>query len=143
MAHKSNAFSFACALILLIAAFFKVVAILRPQPILQISDGVFGIKMMSLIAVTCAIEIASASLLLSGRHKNSHAVIILWLGTSFALYRGLKSWLNPSEPCACLGRLTESFSEVQPYVPWLLNAITAFFIIGSIVSIRRERIPKL
>jgi len=121
-----------CALILLGAAFLKLLSNAWDQPILYRQDPIIPLTNRTVLAGVAVCELLIAFRLFVSKSAFEKCVLLVWIALCFSIYR-LGLWLGGvSEPCSCLGDnlgwwpwLAENRAAVSTAVFWIFLTLAA------------------
>lgn len=117
--------------LLLFVALAKFFSAFGSARILEYSDPLLGFKNRQVLVFVGFVECFILGYVLLGSSLRSKCLLLLWLSSSFVLYR-LGIWLMLSvKPCPCLGTLTERLAVKPSTIDSVLKLIIAYIFIGS------------
>ena len=117
--------------VLLLTGGTKIWSAAGDVPLLDRTEGVFGVAHRWVYLGSGLLELGIAGYLILGRNSQMKLALLLSLGMSFAGYRVCRRMLNISEPCSCLGTVTEWLGRFERLVEPALLILVGYFIVGS------------
>src|SRR5688500_18492459 len=125
-------FRLSAVLILFLTSVAKLASSTGQAPILELPDPLLGIARRQMLVAVGVLELIIAVALLSPLESRRKHLLLLWLGTSFLVYRLSFHWINPGKPCPCLGSLSDKLPISEATLDAFLWAVIVYFLIGSI-----------
>lgn len=107
--------------------------------LLDVADPVLAVENRYVLLGVAGVELLCAATLLFSRHAWLKALVLLWLGTNFVLYR-VALWLaGAGTPCPCLGRLGARLGLSSSQTEWLTKAAVVYLLlVGGYVFVRQR-----
>lgn len=126
-----------CAGLLAAAATAKLWTTATGLRLLEVPDPVLAVENRYVLLAVAGVELLCATTLLFSRHVWFKALVLLWLGTNFVLYR-VALWLaGAGTPCPCLGRLGARLGLSSSQTDWLTKAVVVYLlVVGGFIFIR-------
>jgi len=134
-------FLYASALILFSTGAIKVATAFGYSPWLTKHDPLFQfLSNRSLFLSVGGLELCVAAYLVLGRGIGAKLGMVLWLSSSFVLYRLGLIWSGVQEPCKCLGSLMDWLPLRQSLLDSGLMFSLIFLFGGSIALVAAQRL---
>ena len=121
--------------LLLLTGAIKLLSSIGSAHILQKQDPIFSIPFRVLFLASGFVEVMVAGICLVGKDLLIQIVFILWLSTSFAVYRLGLFWIAYQMPCRCLGNLTDALRISPHFADLVMKFILGYLLIGSCMSL--------
>jgi hypothetical protein len=122
--------------ILLTTSLLKFGSALSNIGYLNLSDSIFSfLNMRELLIATALLEFLLAIYLIWNRNSLMSLTCIAFFSSLVVLYRIGLFWLNPAQPCPCLGRLTD-WIHVSPQIANnVMKGILAYLLFSSYIML--------
>ena len=137
-----SAFAVSVALLLILTAIAKLIAILQQKPFLTASDGLiphFTYRDSFIVAIIIEIFV-SVFVFVRRRHLFS-MVISFWLVAGLLTYRLTKYFMGVLEPCNCLGGVLDWTKIPKGTLNLIPLLILCYIGIGSLIFLFRGGTP--
>ena len=141
-----EAFLFLSGVILLSAAFIRLMVAHGDSQVLTMPDPVLGIPVHDAALYAGIVELVVSLVCLFGQNIGARMILLIWLMTIWVVYRAGAVYLKASLHCTCLGmptnplripnHLLERMSEVLPVY---MLAGACIFIVGIVIFMPKQR----
>jgi len=119
-----------CLLILTGSA--KIISSTGSAPVLGLPDPVFQIPFRYEFVIVGLLELAVAAVCMLDRSLLLRQILLLtWISSAFLFYRLCVEFIGYTEPCRCLGTLTDSLHLLPQTGKRLLTGMLAYILCGS------------
>jgi len=119
------------AFVLVLTAGAKFISVGGVGAILDYPDSIFKIKFRNLLLYTATLESMVAISILIRWSVFLRLSLIAWLSTSFMLYRIGIWWMNPPQPCGCLGTITDALGVAPKTADRFMLSVLVVLLTGS------------
>jgi hypothetical protein len=120
------------ALLLMLTAAAKILAASSEAGILGQADPLFGLlSMRQSMLLAAALEITVVVHVLRTPDILRKAVLLLWIGSVFLVYRIGLWWVGFEGSCRCLGNLGDVFGISAETADWIAKGILGYLLVGS------------
>ena len=130
------------AAILLLTGLAKLFSSLGTAEIFEVLDPVFILKFRYVLVGVGLVELAVATVLLCGLHWELKALLTLWIGGSFAIYRVGLVMLDFDAPCPCVGSVAKSLGVSEKVTRLGTASAMLYLLVGSTVLLAVHRVRK-
>lgn len=131
MTKHRTFFSVMGASILVLVAAAKLVSAAGHAGVLDTPDDMLLVPRRWVLVGVGSIELLAAAVVLFSRSRPAAPYVFLWLGLCFAGYRVAHAMGQFTQPCSCLGTVTDSLPLSPETVTRLLLGVIAYFIAGG------------
>jgi hypothetical protein len=119
-------------LLLTLTAAAKIFAASGESRILGQADPLFGLlTMRQSMLLAAALEIVVVVLVTRAPTALRKAVLLLWIGSVFLVYRIGLWWVGFEGSCRCLGNLGDVFGISAETADWIAKGILGYLLVGS------------
>jgi hypothetical protein len=132
-------FKWSAIVVLTLTSVAKLLSATGDAVILDLPDPLFGLPRGQVLLVVACLELMVVGGLLSRMAARRKHLLLLWLSTSFLLYRIAIYSIAPGKPCACLGSLTEVLPFSEATVNGFLSCLVIYLLAGSAFLLRFAR----
>jgi len=129
--NTAQRFIWFAAAVLLLTAIAKFISVGGTVRILDQPDPLFKIKYRQLLLGVGTLETCVAVVLLAYKPVFTRLALIAWLSTNFLLYRIGIWWINPPQPCGCLGTITSALGITPKTGDHLMLGVLIVLLVGS------------
>lgn len=127
-------FIMSVGVLLTLTALAKLLTAFAGSPVVYQHDPILGLQFHHEFLAIGAVEMAIACVCLFTRRANLQLGLVVWLSTSFAVYRfGL--WLVGIDTCPCLGNFSDAIHLSKTSANAITIGILAYFLIGSYIGL--------
>jgi hypothetical protein len=126
-----NKFIWLAVVVLALTAVAKYISVSGHTRILGQADPLFGIAYRQLLLGVAILETSVVLILVFNRNNFFRLALIAWLATNFLLYRIGIWWLNPPQPCGCLGTITDALGIAPKTADRLMLWVLTILLVGS------------
>jgi hypothetical protein len=123
------------ALLLLATALAKLVSSMGADKILQTADPIFGIHFRTLFWLVGGVEALVALACFWGKRIELQVGLLIWLATSFLLYRVGLILVHYQHPCPCLGTLTGMLHISENTAQRIVEGVLTYLLFGGFASL--------
>lgn len=140
VALAQRAFLVLAVVLLIGTALLKIVACAVNPRVWEPVDPVLGLSQGTTMTFAALLELAVASGLVLNAPRSSKGLLLLWLCTSFTVYRVLEALASaPARGCPCLGVLPNITGMSARHANALSLAILVFLALGGVVLLLASR----
>jgi len=127
-----QAVSWSLVAMLSLTALAKIVAASGEARILGQADPLFGLlTMRQSMLLAAAVEMVVVVLILRAPDILRKAVLLLWIGSVFLVYRIGLWWVGVEGSCRCLGNVGDVFGISTETADWIAKGILVYLLVGS------------
>ena len=137
--YAANGFAYIVAATLVLVSAAKVFSLLGHSRILDESDPLLRITTRHLLLAAAIVECSVACLLVTNWTLRFKLLVIIWLSSTFVLYRFGLIALHSPKPCPCLGSAVDSLGISQHTANMVLMTIIAFMSCGGLYFLWNTR----
>jgi hypothetical protein len=128
-------FLLSAGVMLAITGFGKIMAQFGTVVALTVVDPIFGIQFKYLLLAVGMAELAVAAVCFFSKANRLGAILVVWLATSFVVYRLGLWWIGWHKPCSCMGSLTDTLHISPVVADNIMKVVLAYLLIGSYVTL--------
>ncbi len=126
------------SLILIITGGLKVWGAFGDSEMLKLADPIFGLPFRHLMWFVGILEIVVAVFCLCRRQSYLSIYALVWLTSSFVIYRIALKWVGWKKPCSCLGNLTDALYISPQTADNIMKVVLTYLLIGSYFLLIRQ-----
>jgi hypothetical protein len=115
----------------LLTATAKFVSSAGSAKILLHRDPLSGLQFGDLFRIVGCVEVVVALVCIFNKRIWLPMGLVVWLATSFLVYRIGLVWVGYKKPCPCLGNLTDALHIPPQTADTAMKIILAYLLIGS------------
>lgn len=113
----------------------KLVSSAGGAPILRMPDPILAIPFRYVLLIVGIVEVAIGCLCICDKRIILHAAALVWLTTSFLVYRVGLYWVGYQNPCSCLGNLTDALHIPPSTAELIMKLVLVYLLSGSYASV--------
>jgi hypothetical protein len=102
---------------------------------LTVVDPILGIQFKHLLLAAGMAELAIATVCFLSKANRLATVLVVWLATSFVVYRLGLWWIGWHKPCSCMGSLTDTLHISPMVADNIMKVVLAYLLIGSYATL--------
>jgi hypothetical protein len=121
--------------ILLLAGIAKLASASGTAQILDSADPIFPISFRHLMLSVGLLELAICAFCFLGRETKPTLLAVAWLASNFLLYRASLRLMGWSQPCTCLGALTDAIHIRATTANTVALALAVYLLLGSVTCL--------
>ncbi len=130
-----NRFVFAAGVVLLITGFAKLWSAFSGVKLLDVADPLLGLPFRFLMLAAGVLEVAVAAACFFSSRPEFTASLVVWLATSFGIYRLGLWWMDWNRPCPCLGNFADALHLSPAVTDGVLKAALAYLLVVGYASL--------
>jgi hypothetical protein len=138
-------FCFSAGIVLCSTALAKLVAAGGKAGSLVATDPILGLSFQNVLWIVGMIEVSIALICFLVSASVLKVVLLAWLATAFVVYRLGLLGIGFTQPCACLGSLTDAIGLSPEAADIIAVGILLYLLLGSYFALlclwRRQRTP--
>lgn len=121
-----------CGIILLFTGLAKIFSASGKQEILYLTDPVIGITFRYLMLLAGVLELIISAICIFSSRTLFALGLIVWMSTSFLIYRFGLWYVGWQMPCVCMGTFTQAIHLSTKTAGMFIKGILVYLLVGSI-----------
>lgn len=128
-------FIYTAGILLLVTALAKLISSSGTAEVLEVFDPIFRMPFRHVFWIVGTLELIIAIICFSGASINVKLGLVVWLSTSFMIYRICLWAIDYKKPCRCLGTFADVFHLSQDTVNLFMKIALVYLFIGSGIAL--------